>query len=147
MFRPHSLLVAKATFEMRRHMVFDDITVAGDVAREVGLLPPLIKIAVPDLSVVIGAHRVVALTDVHHNMHVLGEPLDGEIDGSDRRADLVVSCHRKIRFVDLNVLTARLRKASQVLAEQFAEIAYHSPRCRCNIRHERPPPEDAALSW
>ena len=111
---------------MRRHIVFDHITVAGDVAHEVGLVPPLIKIAVPDLSVVIGAHRVVALTDVHHDMHVLGEPLDGEIDGIDRRADLVVSCHREIRFVDLNVLAARFRKASQVLAQQLAEIAYHS---------------------
>src|SRR5436305_15116071 len=55
------LLVAEMIFIVRRHIVFDEIAVTFDFANKIGLVAPLVKIAVPNLSIVIGAHGVIAL--------------------------------------------------------------------------------------
>ena len=70
------LFVAQAAFVMRRHVVFDQVAVAIDLAHEVGLVASLVKIAVTDLPIVIGADGIVALAYVHHHMHIIRKALD-----------------------------------------------------------------------
>jgi len=81
------LPVAEATLVVRRHIVLDEKAVAFDLADEVGLVAPVIEIAVADLTVIIGADGVVALADMNHHMHILGKILDREVDRIDGRRD------------------------------------------------------------
>ena len=69
------LLVAKQALIMRRHVVFDQVRVAIDSTDQIRLVTPSVKIAVSDLSVIIGPNRVVALADVHEHMDVVGKVL------------------------------------------------------------------------
>ena len=68
--------------------MLDQVAVAVDLADQVGLVAPGVEIAVADLAVVVRPDRIVALADMHHHVHVLGQALDGHVDDVDRRADL-----------------------------------------------------------
>ena len=75
-----------------------------------------------DLPIVIGTNGVIALTYVHHDMHVIWKALDGHIDRIDRDAHFVVARHREIRLVNMNVLAACFGKALQILMQQLPEM-------------------------
>ena len=122
------LLVSEASLVMRRHVVFDKISVAFDPTDQIGLIPPDVEIAMPDLAVIVGADRIVSLADVHHHMHVLGKSLQAHIDNIDGSADFVVRCRCEIRLVYLQMLTTRRSKSLEVLMEELAEIIHHPDR-------------------
>ena len=44
----------------------------------------------PDLAVVVGTDRVIALADVHRDVNVVGKSLEGMVDDIHGRAHLVV---------------------------------------------------------
>ena len=81
------LLVSEALLIVRRHVVLDQIAIALDAANEISLVAADIEVAMADLPVIIGADRVVALTDMHHDVHVLGQALDAHVDDLDRRIE------------------------------------------------------------
>ena len=110
---------------MRRHVVFDQIGRALDPADEVGLVAADVEIAMADLRVIFLADGIIALADVHRNMHVVGQALDREIDGLDRSRDLVLVRHREQRLVDLDVLAARLDQHAEIVPQQLADIGHH----------------------
>ena len=112
-----SLFFTEVALIMRRHVVFDQITVAGNPAHEVGLVAPLVKITMTDLPIVVRANGLIALTYVHHDMHVIWKALDGGVDGIDGSTHFVVCRHREIRLVNLNMLAACFREVFQVLMQ------------------------------
>ena len=72
---------------MRRHVVFDQVAVALDLADKVGLVSPGVEVAVPDLAVIVRSDGIVSLADMHHDMDVVWQPLDGHVDDVNRGAD------------------------------------------------------------
>ena len=119
------LLVAEAAFVVRRHVVLDEEGVAIDPADQIRLVAPGVEIAVADLSIVIRAHRVVALADMDEHMDVVGQTFDRHVDDVDGGADLFVARRREIRLVDLDMLAARLGQLPEVLVQQLAEVGHH----------------------
>ena len=68
------LLVAKQPLVVRRHVVLDQVSVAINLADQVGFVASYVKITMPDLTIVVWPHRVVALANMRHDMNVLGKP-------------------------------------------------------------------------
>ena len=111
------LFVAKVLLVVRRHIVFDEIAVTLNFADEIGLVAALVEIAVANLSIVIRAHGVIALADMNHHMNIIGQSFDRHVDRIDRRADLLVTGHREVGLVDLDMLAARFGQAPKVLMQ------------------------------
>ena len=65
---------------MWRHIMFDEIEVAVDLTDEIGLVTASVEITVTDLSVIVWSDGIVALANMHADMHVVGNILDHLID-------------------------------------------------------------------
>ena len=101
------LFVAKQTLIMRGHIVFDEIEVAIDLADKIGLVATGVKIAMPDLSIIIGSDRIIALANMYAYMHVVGEIFDHPVDHINGSSNLALSRGGKVRLVDLDMLASR----------------------------------------
>jgi hypothetical protein len=82
------------------------------------------------------------LADVDHEMHVIGNSLDRQIDNIDGRAPFILA-QPSNTAVDLEVLAACLDEAFQIVVKKFTDRRSFAP-CHYSTNHERPPPEDAA---
>ena len=88
------LFVAEQSLIVRGHVVFDQIEVAIDLANKIGLVATGVEIAMPDLAVVIGSDRVVALANMHAHMHVVGKIFDHRIDHINGGSNFALSRRR-----------------------------------------------------
>ena len=61
---------------VRCHIVLDQIAIALDLADQVCLVAYLVEIAMADLPVVISPYGVVALANVHRDMHFIRQVID-----------------------------------------------------------------------
>jgi hypothetical protein len=91
---------------MRGHIVFDEIEVAIDLANKIGLLATDVEITMPDLSIVIGSDRIVALANMYAHVHVVGEIFDHPVDHLNGGSNLALSGRGKVRLVDLDMLAS-----------------------------------------
>src|ERR1700741_4470733 len=57
------LFVTEQTLVMRHHVVLDHVNVSANLANQVRLVAPRVKIAVADLTIVVRANRVIALAN------------------------------------------------------------------------------------
>jgi hypothetical protein len=119
------LLVAEKAVEVVGHIVFDQIRVALDAAYEIGLVAADIEVTMADLPIVIGANRIVALTNVHRKVNIVGKPVQCEIDRIHRSAHVVIGCRRKVGLVDLNMRAAGLGQTAEIVVQQLAEVEHH----------------------
>ena len=120
------LLVAEQAFIVIRHVMLDQIGVAIDPANKIGLVAAHIEIAVPDLTVVIGPHRIIALADVDEDMTSSGRSSIAMLITSTAAFTSSSLGGRKIRLVDLDVLAAGLRELLEVLVQELAEVLHHA---------------------
>ena len=107
--------------------MLDEIGGACDPAHLVGLVAADVEIAMADLAVIFLAHGVIALADMDGDMDVVGQALDGEIDGLDPRRGLRLVGHGEQRLVDLDVPAAGVGQHPEIVAQQLAEIEHHLP--------------------
>ena len=70
------LLLAEKGLVVRRHVVFDEITITIDLTNKICFITAMVEVAMTDLSVVIGANGVIALANMHHDVHVVREAFD-----------------------------------------------------------------------
>jgi hypothetical protein len=110
---------------VRRHVVLDQQRITSDPADQLGRVPSGIEIALGELAVVVDADGVVALADVHLDLH--GQALDCEVDRLDRGPDLVVSGDDEQRLIDLDVPASGLLEAPEVAADELGQIQHHRP--------------------
>ena len=89
--------------------MLDQVGVAFDLANQVGLVAARIKIAVPDLPIIVGAYRIVPLTDMHGNMNVFGKAFDRQIYRFDRASHFVIAGRGQVWLIELDVLATRFR--------------------------------------
>ena len=88
------LLVAEQTLIVRRHIVFDEIEVAIDLANKIGLVTTSVEITMPDLSIVVGSDGIVALADMYAHMDVVRKIFDHLVDHIDGRSNLALAGRR-----------------------------------------------------
>ena len=109
-------------------VVLDEIGMATDLADQIGLVPSGVEVPMADLSIVIGADRIIALADMQRDMDILRQALDGEIDGLDRTAHLIVARRCQIGLIDLNMLAAGFGKPTEIVVQQLCCIEHHPLR-------------------
>jgi hypothetical protein len=119
------LFVAEKPLVMGRHVMFDKVSVAIDLANEVRFVPPGVEIAVANLTIIIGPDCIIALAYVHHHVDVVGKSLDHRVDDLDSRADLAFTGRREVGLVDLNMLAAGRGQFLEILMQQLAEVRHH----------------------
>src|ERR1700692_1068319 len=82
----------------------------------------------PDLPIVIGSDRVVALTNMHADMHVVRNIFDHLIDHSHGGSTLALSGGSEVSFVNLDMLASGRGQLLEILPQQLAEVRHHSGR-------------------
>jgi hypothetical protein len=97
--------------------MLNQISIAFDLADQIRLIAAGVEIAVPDLPVIIGANRVIALADMNQNVHIIGKPFDRHVDRIDRSPHLLIISGCEIWLIDLNMLAPRGDQPIEVLMQ------------------------------
>ena len=119
------LPIAQEILIMRCHVVLYEVSIAFDLAHEIGLIAPDVEIAVANLTVIVGADCVITLANVDHYMHVIRQVGDSHIDDVNGDFDVAFVRRSKIWFINLEVLASRSGECFEIVMQQLPEVGHH----------------------
>ena len=109
-------------------IVLDQVRIAFNLADEIRLITAGIEISVPNLTIIVRAHRVVTLADMHGNMNIRRQVFNCYIDCFDRDPHFIVARRGQVWLVDLDMLAACLDEFLEILVQEFRGIEHHARR-------------------
>ena len=94
------LLVSEQPFESVCPIMLDQVGTALDLADQVRLVASCIEIPVTNLTIIIGAYRIVSLADMNRHMNICGYTFDRQVDRLDRASHFFIARRGQVRLVD-----------------------------------------------